>query len=83
MSAEDVRVVAGVDLGGTNIRVAVVDQWGSTAGFVTCSTEPSSGPESVIGRIVSMIRRSLAQANIYESSLMAVGVGAPGPLESQ
>ena len=82
MSAEDVRVVAGVDLGGTNLRVAVVDQWGSTAGFVTCPTEPSSGPESVIGRIVSMIRRSLAQANIYESSLMAVGVGAPGPLDA-
>lgn len=82
MSAEDVGVVAGVDLGGTNLRVAVADRSGSTAGFVTSPTEAASGPEAVIDRIVSMVRRSLAQANIDKTSLVAVGVGAPGPLDS-
>mgnify|MGYP001263959547 CR=1 FL=1 len=82
MSDEDSRVVAGVDLGGTNLRVAVADQSGSTAGFLTCPTEAFAGPDVIIDRIVSMIRQSLVRANVEATELVAVGVGAPGPLDS-
>ena len=70
-----------VDLGGTNLRAAVVDARGGISGFVTYATQASRGPDAVIERIVAALHDSLAQASMDVTDLAAVGIGAPGPLD--
>jgi glucokinase len=74
------RVIA-VDLGGTNIRVALVDTSGTTTGFVVAPTDAAKGPAAVVSRMLLMIRDSLAEAQVDASEVVAVGIGSPGPLD--
>ena len=77
------RPVGAIDLGGTSVRAAVVDANGGIAGFVTGATEASRGPDAVIDRIVAALHDSLARASVDIAELVAVGIGAPGPLDWQ
>ena len=80
MTGDAGRVIA-VDLGGTNIRVALVDTNGGTTGFVATPTGAAEGPGAVVSRILLMIRDSLAAAQVDASEVLAVGIGSPGPLD--
>lgn len=73
--------VGAIDLGGTSLRAAVVDANGDINGFVTYTTEASRGPDAVIERIGAALRDSLTRASRDVSELVAVGIGAPGPLD--
>lgn len=75
------RPVGAIDLGGTSVRAAVVNANGGIAGFVAGATEASQGPDAVIDRIVAVLRNSLTRATVDISELVAVGIGAPGPLD--
>ncbi len=75
------RPVGAIDLGGTSVRAAVVDVNGGITGFATGATEASRGPDAVIDRTVAVLQDSLARASVHVSDLVAVGIGAPGPLD--
>jgi glucokinase len=70
------RAVAGVDLGGTNITVGVVDPQHRVVERVKTKT-PDGGPDAVIAAIVEAVEE--VQGNI-SGKLAGVGVGAPGPV---
>ena len=78
---DDAGRVLAVDLGGTNIRVALVDTSGGTAGFVVAPTDAAKGPSAVVSRMLLMIRESLAKAQVDASEVLGVGIGSPGPLD--
>jgi glucokinase len=69
----------GVDLGGTNLRVAAVTRAGERLDSISLPTRLSSGPQTVLddmaGAICELIDR---HAN---RELLGIGVGSPGPLE--
>src|ERR1700678_1477272 len=74
------RVTVGVDLGGTNLRIAAFDsQWNRLA-FINLPTRASLGPEAVVRDMCDAIRSVLEQCG-PKQELMGVGIGAPGPLE--
>ncbi len=83
MTPDPARPVGAIDLGGTSLRAAVVDANGGITGFVAGATEASRGPEAVIDRIVAALHDSLTRASVNISELVAVGIGAPGPLDWQ
>ena len=66
------RLVAGVDLGGTNITVAAVDERGDVVDRAKKKT-PREGPDAVIAAIAKTISK-------LDVEPAAVGVGAPGPV---
>ncbi|MEM5016254.1 ROK family protein [Metabacillus indicus] len=68
----------GVDLGGTNIRVAVVNDAGVILEELVCFTEVEKGPEPAITKMISMIK-TLGETHQVKS----VGIGAPGPLDAK
>lgn len=68
----------GVDLGGTNIRVAVINDQGNIIEELGCPTEASNGPRPAIEKIITMIQ-SLREKHPVQS----VGIGAPGPLDAK
>lgn len=68
----------GVDLGGTNVRVALINHTGEIKREQEQLTEAEKGPEYVIGKIVSMIQEVKGNEEVS-----TVGIGAPGPLDSR
>jgi glucokinase len=66
------EVVAGVDIGGTNIAVALVDADGQVLRTKRSKT-PVKGPGSVVDAIVETLSK-------LDGRPAAVGVGAPGPV---
>jgi glucokinase len=74
-----VRAALAVDLGGTELRVALV---GENGGFLARDAEPTlarDGPDAVIGQIVRLLGRMESRAE--GCAIVGVGVGAPGPLD--
>ena len=71
--------VLAVDLGGTDLRAAVVDESGSLLSFAATETASVGGPAIVIEQIVRLVGEVRAQAG--EPTISGLGVGAPGPLD--
>jgi len=83
-----VRLIVGVDLGGTTIAVGTVSEDGRTvSGFLSESTPVQLGPDAIVDRIATMIRASLdlARTELGTSpfEVAGVGIGAPGPLDTK
>ncbi len=66
----------GVDLGGTNLRVAAIDSTGRVLDRISLPADYSAGPERVVGDIVDVIKRFRSRHSV--SSLRGVGIGVPG-----
>lgn len=70
----------GVDLGGTQLRAALVDRRGHMLRHVRVPTEAHQGPYAVIDRIVDCVAQVRA-ALPPDARLLGIGVGSPGPLD--
>ena len=74
------RPVLALDLGGTQIRAAVVLPDGSRVGRVARPTPVSKGPEAVIAASVAAMEEARKNAQGHGAEVVAIGVSAPGPL---
>lgn len=72
------KFIVGVDVGGTNVRVALGDERGRILSRLTERTDKSSGPEGVSRQIVRMIRSLVGSG---EGRILSIGVGSAGPLD--
>jgi glucokinase len=68
----------GVDVGGTNIKIGVVDDAGRSVGQVSIPTEEPRGPSDAISRMKQAIERLLAELRIKPEEVAAIGLGTPG-----
>ena len=69
----------GIDLGGTNLRAAIVDtNTGQIHQQRRCLTLATEGQEAVIQRIVQLTRELIESNGISPGDLKGVGVGVPG-----
>jgi glucokinase len=71
------RFAIGVDLGGTNLRVAAINENGGLFDQVNLLTEVEKGREDVVDRLSSGILQLVERwKNVYQ--LAGIGVGIPG-----
>ena len=70
---------AGVDLGGTNIKAALVDDEGRIVAFHTEPTHVDRGPEDAAARMGNAVHALARQAGIGVDDIRGVGLGTPGP----
>ncbi|MGH9584224.1 MAG: ROK family protein [Bryobacteraceae bacterium] len=75
------RYSIGVDLGGTNLRVAAVDGNGSILDRVSEPISYDHGPEAVVGVIGDVIRS--VSGRMQDGSLCGVGIGVPGFIDME
>jgi glucokinase len=69
----------GIDLGGTNLRAAIADtDTGQIFHQRTCPTLAAEGQESVIQRIVKLIRELTQASGVPDGTIKGVGIGVPG-----
>jgi len=76
------RYLGAVDLGGSKILSVIVDAEGRIAGEDRRATEADEGPDAALERIAASVEAALAEAGLRRDDLRAVGVCAPGPIDS-
>lgn len=75
------RVVLGVDVGASHVRIAVSDLAGGMLAQATERMNVAEGPEAVLSWIISSGERLLAESGRDAADLLAIGIGLPGPVE--
>ncbi len=75
--------MAGVDVGGTKILVAVVDSENKIIGRAKFPTPAKEGAKAILDTITEGVREACAAAGALVADLAAIGVGSPGPLDSE
>ncbi|WP_284945123.1 ROK family protein [Acidisoma cladoniae] len=68
-----------IDLGGTELRAALIDRAGDILACATMPTDAKGGPASVMAQIAMLTRDVRDQAP--DAAVIGLGVGAPGPLD--
>ena len=76
-------VIVGVDLGGTNVKTAVVSTGRELLAKDSRLSEAAGGPEAVMDTMEQSVRDVLAEAGQSLEQVLAVGFGAPGPMNWQ
>ena len=71
----------GIDLGGTQLRAAVIDASGKILRRETLATDVAGGPAAIVGQIMGLAD-ALGVSGPGQSVRVA-GVSAPGPLDSE
>lgn len=74
-------LAVGVDLGGTQVRAALVDARGQVLARAAAATDAVGGPHAVLQQIQQLVAETTA--GVPSSALMGLGVSAPGPLDSE
>ncbi|MGO9864696.1 MAG: ROK family protein [Terriglobales bacterium] len=76
------KFAIGVDLGGTNLRIAAVDETGTLIEKVTIGTKVSLGRDQVIDNMCDAIQR-LSEKCKDSGPLLGIGIGVPGIIDNQ
>jgi glucokinase len=76
------RLAIGVDLGGTNLRIAAVDEQGHLVEKVTLGTKVSLGRDHVVNDMCDAIQRLLEKFK-NSTALTGIGIGVPGIIDMQ
>ncbi len=79
---QNLPLVMGVDLGGTNIRTAVL-QGSSLHSRVSLLTGENPTPERILPRVYGAIQQALDEAHIALDQIAGIGVATPGPLNNR
>lgn len=75
------KVSIGVDLGGTHLRVGLVDKEGRIFKKAEGSTSVQDGKDRVIKRLIETIRTFQDEVKSESLEISAVGLGAPGIID--
>jgi len=73
----------GVDIGGTKIAIAIVSEYGNIIEKNIIQTDHSKTPEQMISIICGEIKKVVSESGVQLEEIKGVGVGAPGPLDSE
>jgi glucokinase len=74
-------MLGGIDLGGTKIQAAIVDEYHNVLGSARRSTPVSGGPPDVAVEMEAALRDAAKAAEVLPAALAGVGVGSPGTID--
>jgi glucokinase len=75
------RRAIGIDIGGTKMAVAAVNEEGQIVARETLATEAEQGFPRAVNRLIQTIQRLLAVVNWREGDVCGVGIGCAGPVD--
>ncbi len=74
-------VCIGIDLGGTFIKFALLDEGMSVRGKFQSPTPAEAGPDGVVEAMISGAKKLLDREGLSGGEVVGVGIGSPGPLD--
>ncbi|MFI4848195.1 MAG: ROK family protein [Gimesia chilikensis] len=71
----------GIDIGGTNVKVGIVDDAGQTLAFCKTQTNVPQGVEAGLKNIYQAIDDALADCQLTMDDIKAIGIATPGTMD--
>ncbi len=71
----------GIDVGGTNIKIGLVDDTGRTLAYHSMPTDQEKGPEDACVRMGLAARRIISEARVSAGDVVRAGLATPGPMD--
>src|SRR4051812_37917672 len=71
----------GIDLGGTKIQAAILDEDGDVHGQARLETPATGGPQDVADACGDAIEQACSAADVKPGELEAIGIGSPGVID--
>ncbi|HEX4412249.1 MAG TPA: ROK family protein [Lacipirellulaceae bacterium] len=71
----------GLDVGGTNIKIGIVDDAGQTLAYQSIRTEQDKGAEDACERMGAVVKKLLAEHDINSQDVARAGIATPGPMD--
>lgn len=81
LTQADAPFFFGVDVGGTNIKIGLVDDRGQTLAFDEIETREPQGPQQAVDRIAECCRALAQKSGCDHEQIRAVGLGTPGTMD--
>lgn len=75
------QLYVGLDVGGTTMKAAVVDDNGKAYPSAAMPTEAFKGQEHGLNQMAATIRKAIAAAGKTEGEIAAIGVATPGTMD--
>jgi glucokinase len=75
------RAAIGIDIGGTNIKLGLVNEKGKVLLRDTFPSRSASSKRMLLGQLVEHIQALRSEARRLKLNLAGIGVGAPGPID--
>jgi glucokinase len=72
----------GLDLGGTDVKVGVIDDLGRPLCWQTTPTQPQNGPEDACRRVGKTVLEAIQAAGLEPAAVVRAGLGSAGILDS-
>lgn len=76
------RYSIGVDLGGTNLRIAAVDEQGKLIEKITLGTQVALGRDRVVREMCEAIQQ-MSRKFQHSDKLLGIGIGVPGIIDME
>mgnify|MGYP001077355668 FL=1 len=73
----------GVDIGGTTVKLGLFGEDGSVLEKWEIPTDKKENGEYILPDVAASIEKKLAEKKIAKDEVIGVGVGAPGPIDSE
>ncbi len=70
-------MIGALDIGGTKIAAGMVDEAGHVLAYTSCPTDPASGIDVALQRMVAMLQQTSQEAG---GTLQGIGIGCTGPV---
>ncbi|MDA0658502.1 MAG: ROK family protein [Planctomycetota bacterium] len=77
----ELPLYVGVDVGGTSIKIGLVDSRGQTQGKRSIDTQEERGPESAMAQAALVAQEIVSAAGHTWSAVRAIGLAAPGSMD--
>ena len=76
------KVVFGVDLGGTTVKMGYFSPEGELIEKWEIPTIKDNGGSQILPDIAASIKNKMAEKNLSKEDVIGVGIGVPGPVSS-
>lgn len=77
------KYVFGVDIGGTTVKMGLLDGEGNCLDKWEIPTRKENGGENILPDVAAAINAKIAEKNIDKEDVIGVGAGVPGPVDSK
>ena len=74
---------AGVDIGGKNVKMGIVDDFGNIASSMEYKTQMERGYDAILLEMIGNIKSLCDQAGLEFEELRGIGIGVPGIVNSR
>ena len=81
LAEAELPLFIGIDVGGTNIKLGLIDNCGRTLAYHSIPTEVERGPDDAVGRLATGVNQLLENARAQKSAVARIGLATPGPMD--